>query len=384
MVLLGTVTFNRIMNPYSVFDGPLLDGINVKKPAFQDHLRMAKAMEVRRIKPTAISLGTSRKERGIDPNHSGWSEDITYNLGLSSSTLYEAYRYMQHANTIQPLNKVVLMLDFIMFDASKERSIAEFNEERLMVSSEGKKLGADWTDTLLSLFTLDALIDSVEVLLGQDGPQKYLKNGMHNPVYEEINYVLQHRKSFDMINKGYVPKYDKWVLSTNKLDNLDVYQKILSYAHENNIELFIGVSPIHAELLEVIFDTGKWKLFEQWKVHLVNFNEKVAKKYNKESHQLMDFSDYNLFTTESVPLEDDYSTKMKWYWESSHYKKELGDIVLCRLFNNKSSECLDIPNFGVELSTETINSHLNTIRLNRERWISSFPTNKDKINKFVK
>jgi hypothetical protein len=384
LLLLSTALFNRIMNPYSVFDGPSINGVNIKKPAFQSHLRLAKSMEVSRIKPTAISLGTSRTERGIDPNHAGWSENITYNLGLSGATIYEAYRYMQHAHNTNPLDKVVLMLDLIMFDASRGKSVKGFDEQRLLVSNDKFESKIYINDILLSLFTLDAFIDSVEVLTGQDNAQKYLNNGMHDPLYEKNNYVVQHRKSFNMMNEGYYSKYKKLTLKSDDVDTLKVYEDILNYASEKNIELFIGISPVHAQLLETMYVSGKWKMFERWKMDLVKINEKISIKYGKSPYQLVDFSGYNKYTTEKVPLKGDYTSEMQWYWESSHYKKELGDLVLCHFFKYKSLECSININFGNLLSTLTIDDHLEKIRSNRKNWILEFPIDKNEINSLEK
>src|SRR4030042_578707 len=58
--------FNWFVNPYGIYDSPGIEGFNKLKPELTTHLRMTKAYAVRRIKPSAICLGTSRAEVGID------------------------------------------------------------------------------------------------------------------------------------------------------------------------------------------------------------------------------------------------------------------------------------------------------------------------------
>ncbi len=55
---------------------------------------------------------------------------------------------------------------------------------------------------------------------------------------------------------------------------------------------------------------------------------------------------------------------MKYHWESSHYKNELGKIVLDRLVGNS-----EYTNFGVELNLDNIDKHLKQQEINRYNFI---------------
>ncbi len=56
---------------------------------------------------------------------------------------------------------------------------------------------------------------------------------------------------------------------------------------------------------------------------------------------------------------------LKYHWEASHYKHELGLIVLDRLIGKQ--EHLD---FGVELNAENINKHLQQQKMDRHKFIN--------------
>jgi hypothetical protein len=77
----------------------------------------------------------------------------------------------------------------------------------------------------------------------------------------------------------------------------------------------------------------------------------------------MDFSIYHELTAETVP--NNPKEEMKYHWEASHYKKELGDILLDRLLNISPYK-----DFGVELNSENIDSHIQKLRDDRIKFIN--------------
>ena len=92
-MVLAIVGFNRLMDPYALYGGPTIEGININKPTLSSHAYMAKAVAVNRVRPSTIFLGSSRGERGMDPLHPALNGDKRYNLSLSGSSIYEALRY---------------------------------------------------------------------------------------------------------------------------------------------------------------------------------------------------------------------------------------------------------------------------------------------------
>src|SRR4051812_30054844 len=60
------------VDPYCVFGSPSWQGFNVVRPYYEPHVDIAKPYQVRRLKPEAVALGSSRAEVGIDPRHPGW------------------------------------------------------------------------------------------------------------------------------------------------------------------------------------------------------------------------------------------------------------------------------------------------------------------------
>ena len=93
VILLSTIGFNRLIDPYALYGGPIIEGLNANKPAFSSHAYMSKATAVTGAPPTTIFLGSSRGERGMDPHHPALGGDQRYK-GKNINYLWVVkYRY---------------------------------------------------------------------------------------------------------------------------------------------------------------------------------------------------------------------------------------------------------------------------------------------------
>jgi len=104
---------------------------------------------------------------------------------------------------------------------------------------------------------------------------------------------------------------------------------------------------------------------------------------NTPNYSLWDFSGYNEITTEPFPSLNDKTTQMQWYWESSHYKKETGDLVLDTLLNYKQADRKAPAKFGVKLTSKNIEQHLFNQRVNRDKFTASHSEIVNEINDMI-
>ena len=370
LVLLSTVGFNRLIDPYALYGDPTIEGVNANKPSFSNHAYMAKATAVTVAPPTTIFLGSSRGERGMDPHHPALRGDQRYNLSLSGSSIYEALRYFQHSHATESLKQVVLGLGLRQFKHADQVSHS-FTEERLSVSAEGATQNRSWLPADLAVIaSLDSIAASIETLWKQDETPEFLLHGEYNPE-RLVEDMKGYREDFLSNEKGYInSNYKDFSFTDNKGGDstLNHYKKLLATAYRDNIDLKIFIYPCHARQWEALSVAGLWSEWEQWKRQLVALNESVAAEQGKSPFALWDFSGYNHYTTEVVPALGDTETQMQWYWESSHYKKELGDLVLDRIFSYKHPERKIVKGFGVLLNSENIETHLQKLREDRQQW----------------
>lgn len=378
--LLALVLMNYLVNPYSIYTAPRINGINNNKPLLFKYLRLTKAYAVMRKKPDALIIGSSRTEHGLNPDHPAIGDGYnSFNLALTGASIYENMRYLQHAYAVNPLKKVVLAVDLFQFNAYRPTA-ADFSEQRLRADADGNERSVSvFTDNLATLASVDAVVASIKTLFQQQNVENVIlangqdeqpdkdaiimrSGGRHEAaLYSELNYISHlyfprpHRK-FD------------FVTADGSVNTFDYFKEILAHCHTHNVELHLLISPAHARQWELVNSAGMWYQFEQWKREMVRYNDEVAKAHQVQPFPLWDFSGFNTYTTEPVPELGDKTYMMQWYWESSHYRTELGDLVLDRVLDYKHPTHTIAEDFGVKITPANIEEHLQTIRDGRETY----------------
>ncbi len=206
---------------------------------------------------------------------------------------------------------------------------------------------------------------------------------MFDPTFRE-NHIDGYHESFLQNEKGYFNSvsYVPFKFVSKSRDNWDIYKKIIQFAHKNKIDLRMAISPVHARQIEMFYYMDIWPIFEEWKEKLVNINKNIADDFKMPIFPFFDFTGYNKYTVEDLPDIGDKKTKMRWYWESSHYKKELGDLVLNKVLNQRYSEN-ENSNFGFKITSENMIINLRRIREGRKRWREQRPNDVAEI-KYLK
>ncbi len=121
------------------------------------------------------------------------------------------------------------------------------------------------------------------------------------------------------------------------------------------------LNPTHAMTVDALYWSGKWPAMEAWQRSLAV----MGQRYRAVGCDLriVDFSGFNSVTTEAIP-QVSKQPAMQYYWETSHYRSKVGDMVLARMFGGD-----DVPaDFGVELSPDKLDGHQAAMRLARERY----------------
>ena len=367
--------FNYLIDPYSLYNSDLIKGVNANKPEIHKHLRMVKAEKISQIKPLSLVLGTSRAEYGIDPSHPGWKDLPVYNAAMSSANIYEMFRYLQHAYGDKKLKKVVLMLDFISFNAKDNNT--DFNETRLSLDVSGQPQLQAFSDVFSPLASMDVTRSSFTTIINQNSYSDtlYLPNGMRNTKHDWNNILRKGgvRRVFLSSEEYYCDKnYSNFSFSSKKINSWDSYEKLLLFAYEKGIDLDIVISPSHARQYQTILNKGLWEKFEDWKRGLVLINNKVSIFKESNSFVVWDFSGYSSYNTIPIPFLKEVKKPIRWYWESSHYKKELGDLILNKVFDFDQLSTGTKNIFGVKITLKNIETHLRKIRKNQKTWESEF------------
>jgi hypothetical protein len=361
-LLLSTAAalLNLVVDPFGLYRWIDTEGFNANKFQATRHARMAKAYQVQRQQPRALALGSSRTEIGIDPEHPAWSSRPVYNLAVGGATIREARLLLEFACRQSPPQQVVLGLDFFMFNARRAAAEESVPTARgpLRRLAETAFSASAVKASLATLRTQDPLEDPGYLPNGQIvwtyDLAKVRRYGMHEAfVRNARKYLGNHYfpppdRRFDLVGEegGYRPLAD--------------FARLLQLAREQRIDLRLFISPVHAWQLLTIEEAGLWPLFEEWKRGLVAALEEDRRAHPDEPPcVLWDFSGFNPVTTEALPAPGDRSTLMRYYWESSHYRKEAGDLVLSRVLAAGPPAPAD---FGVPLDARNVERELALLR----------------------
>lgn len=389
-IIAGTILFNVVVDPYGMVRVVNSAGFNLHKPAIHNRVRMAKSYEVRRLKPRTLILGTSRTHLGIRPSHPAWPSDglPVYNLAFDGATTKEMYFYLRHAHAVQPLRRVLLGLDTYHLINVPATTRPDFDDQLLLRDSSPWSRAWVLLADLKLLISYDTLAESVATLRAQkksptewfaaDG-QRLGEIFFHLPW--EHYQTLGPRAYFDEIDKQEVSYKLEWRIPqkaahnakqspdapVDSITSLGYIQRIIAFCRAHNIELVLYITPAHVHQMEIAAATGEWPTIENGKSALVQLLVDDASKHPASSpFPLYDFSGYTSITTEAVPLPGSRK-EMRNYWESSHFKAEVGDLVLNRIFNTG-----ELPDgFGVRLDGGTIETALADIRAQQRTYRAS-------------
>lgn len=374
--LLGAVALvNLAVDPYGLFRVIDRPGFNGVKPKAGAHGAMVKAYQVLRVQPRGLILGNSRAEVGLDPRHPAWpaSARPVFNLALPGTGTQTTLRYLQHvlhdaAGRGRPA-VVVWGIDFMDFlvDARKQRARASPGKEgrRLLALPDGSanparpmQMARDFAESTL---TLSAFLDSLETLRAQgDAYAADLTPLGFNPMrdYQAIAAAEGYRALFRQRDQQNMRDYlrrprDIFDADGRSSPALDDLRQVLKLCREHGIDLRLVIYPYHAHLPEIIRLTGHGPAFEDWKRAVVHIVDEEARARGGQSVPIWDFSAINALTSEPVPEQGDRRTRMHWYWEAGHYKRELGELMLKRIFGVAN---LEHPEFGVRLTKTNLES----------------------------
>lgn len=350
MIFLASVpafaAFNFLIDPYGIWDSRVIGQFNSAKPAETDNEMMFKAADIRRHRPVTVLLGSSRVGYALDPRHPALVQrGPAYNLALLGGYMGPILEFYKHALRQQPPPRRVIMgLDFFAFNRTAIVP-ASFDPDRLGRDHVTVK------DAVTSLLTRDAVIDSVgTVKTSLRDPQfRAFTLGMSSDaLVRQLEAEHGTPKRFAMSTELYInhrSRYRDLVLSEEAFAEL---AQIVQLSRERGIDLQLFIHPEHAVLLEAMRVRNVWETYWAWKKRIAALGP------------YWDFSGYNSITTEPI------DPGMSRYWDPSHFRKEVGDLILDRMLGVRNP---DLPaDFGRQVTLADVDQwHADNDRA-REDW----------------
>ncbi|MDA0745671.1 MAG: hypothetical protein O2954_04085 [bacterium] len=361
LLLVPVCVLNICVDPYNVFSGEkrFKGDLYHHAPEFT---RRSKAERLRRGGWDVLLFGTSRTEVGFNTLSDSWDDQTVFNAGLNGTNLYEIRYIFDHALAHNRPQLVVLNLSLITFSTNRTTE-GDFGESRLNPNLDYV------TYYLKNLFSYQNAEVSLDRFLDDIGPRQYAQM----PDTRGTKPLLDPGETRDRFDRNFRrPHFVHPALYNGfnfGVDRLDVVRHIAETCRRENIRLEILFPPVHALQLEVIQLMGVWPEFERMKTEVVH----VADRANLTPSEapaiaVWDFTGYSGLQAEPVPPENEPETRMQWYFESSHFKPELGDRVIARILGKDPTS-----SFGIQLTEHNLASHLAHIQSQRYEYISQFP-----------
>ncbi len=388
-----------LVDPYGIHRLVTIEGFNAKKTEADTNIRLVKAYGLKQAKPDTIILGNSRVEDGYDTDLFDQALGVdVYNVGLPGSSIYELYRYLQHAQSIRPLKRIILAVDYFSFNSNQGRFPPTFKEGRLDIQADGaatSRLNGERIEDYNNIYvSLSSLGKAWKTLIKQSRENVSNRTATgFNPMNEaDLVYARRgYRKNF--FAKDYSQARNIWRRGFNSeaskrwpIAPFEYLEKIIELARDNNIQLDLFIHPYHAHMLEMINALGQWEDFENWKRYLVSLLV-ADRARNPEGLEfpLWDFSTYNSITNDPLPAFDDNGAGLAWYWDVSHYKSGVGNLVVRRLYDiEEIADETPLPeDFGVKLTLDNLEPFLASYGPARAAYRRSRPAEMAELAKII-
>jgi len=320
LALLGAgALFNYIINPFGLYDPPVIAGLNDRHPAAQRFPFLEKTAAVRRVQPDILVTGSSRADVCLDVKPAFFPGAAVYNFALPAASMHEQLGQLQYAQSIHPLRQAIVTLDFFAFDARKKN-----NPDWDFTDAD-----VDNTD-LLSIDTFTASFRQLKYMQAPDRYPYTAPNGTKIP--NDFIYTASKAGAAWPFSRT---RYADPVLNsaTRQVGSraLKDFSDMLAFARAQKIDLILVILPVHDVYLKMQDDTHQTGLVEYWKKLLQERVRAEAEAANAAPYPFWDFSARSTFTADAVPKTGDLTAQMEWFWDPSHCKSSLGDIVLERV-----------------------------------------------------
>jgi hypothetical protein len=351
--VLAVASINYVVDPYAVFDSPAVAGLNALKPRPDVMLADVKLIVGARYQPTALILGNSRADVGFDPSHPVFAAHRlhAYNAAVPGSGLDYSVGAFRRFTAMADVRSAVVGIDFLDFLYRPDDD-----------GSAAPAVDSTPTRTrLLALFSITALLDSIRTVVIQREPNPALvRSDGFNPMldYRQIatteGYSALFRQRAQEVARNLVRRPHNLDVGGRRMSPaFGPLRSLLALAGETRTEVKLVIYPYHLLLLLQYDEAGLWPLFEQWKKDVAAIADEARK--NGVQVSLWDFSCPTALTAEAIPDDGDLTSSVNGYWEAGHFKKELGDLVLSRIFGPPDVRAAD-GDFGFELTPANVDA----------------------------
>ncbi|SIS46428.1 hypothetical protein [Neptunomonas antarctica] len=371
VLLLAIALLNWATDPFAVWHNRCVEGLNCHKTEAGEKIYLTKAYQWRHVNPDIVILGNSRPELGVNPNSPFFKDKTVYNLAIRGAGVGTQAEYLINLLENSTPERVILSVDFLDF---LQRSTSRVNWPPKPSPSSNMPLTLlqqpnpyyfknNVKTHLATLYSLDTTLASINTLISQRQQTNYTTLEGFNQAQGFIPIVNNEgtRALFEQKRQGLLKRLGGKSFSltddAGQSSSLNSLKILIDTLKTKGIKLDLFISPYHQRYLEIINQTGHFELYLAWKQELVT--QLSALDFFANGY-LLDFSGFNRYTLETVP--EGRGKFMKWYWEPSHYREELGEVIIEHILSENTEFRLTPKNITRRLAKErlTIDEQLST------------------------
>jgi hypothetical protein len=375
----GCGLLNAVVDPYGLHRWVDRPAFNTIKPRAAQVGEAFKYRAVEQLRPATLLLGNSRAEMGWDPQALPASPFAPVVNGAMPGRGLEAMLPLaDHAWSVTAPALLFVGLEFFdCLEAAPPKTRAAMPPPPAWsVHGQGPLRQAERLRELAAqTLSLDATVDSVRTLWGQGNPNAahLRRDGFQTARdYPALQAVDGAQKMFlQRDSENARARANAGAARVRHADGspaacFDAVDALLEAARVRGQRVVLASYPYHARLLETIVQAGLWAEYETWKTMLV---ERVELHRSQGlAVVLRDFGAYHPFAIERVPPPG-AGPVPRWYWESGHFRAELGTGMLAIMTGQSAPDEL----FGVELRSDKLQAHLAAVRTSRRAFASQQP-----------
>lgn len=366
-VVLSVVVFNFVVDPFGIWHGWRIEGFNKEKPQKRSKERIYKVGAYAREPVPNIILGSSIAEISLYPE---LLPGGGINLATVGQRLGESTRLLEWASRQTRLRHVLYSAEFFIsnmclneLEGLRESDLASPKgyQYLMSVSTLGESVGTLSKQSQSAILKRRNMLSEDGIWIWNDGNVEY-PAGMRSKFIESEGFYNYFPAPL------YCYSFEQAGRSTEQY-----LRRMFGLAYGEQLDFRLVISPSHARERELILGGGLWEKWEDWKRLLVRINEDEARKSGREPFAIWDFSDYNSITTEDVPPAGDKSTRMRWYWDTIHYRQVVGEMMFNRVYGTAVMGTKPPRDFGKRITSQNIEAWLIAVRRSREIWAQSHP-----------
>lgn len=353
---------NYLVDPYLLhqWDSPLLQRL---RPTHEKLSVWGKTYAVARYRPEVVYIGNSRTEMGLSAYpHAVFPGQSVFNSAVSGASIGDAMQLARHAARVSRVDTMVWGIDAPSF--SMEQGSAGIEPGLLEAGPAFFMRRA-----LLNLkrgLTLDMTQDTLRLLSGSYG--QVCRSSLTLYGQRDQRCVSDRIHGWGGTAKAMIPRLQEFGAGAGPTpEALRAFDATVGELCRGGLRLRLYINPTHAMTMDVLHWRGRWADMERWQGDLAA----LAERYRQQGCDVRvhDFSGFNSITSEAIP-QFGGGREMRYYWEASHYRDNVGHMILVRLFGGEAAVPDD---FGVELTPQAMPAHYQAMRAARDRYHASHP-----------